>query len=171
MKKYPARRLALSLATAGIAGVLLVAVHVGRIALRPTGVYTGILLLGLVLVLSLLNARKKLPFVPLFKANTWLQMHIYLGWLAVVVFLLHIHGRVPDGRQELLLAIVFAGVTLSGVFGLWLSRHLPSRLARSGESLIFERIPAMRVRLHSDVKALVRKAETEVEQDNGRDRP
>ena len=44
--------------------------------------YTGWLLLALVLGLTFFNARKKLPFLPLLSASTWLQAHIYLGWLA-----------------------------------------------------------------------------------------
>jgi hypothetical protein len=161
MRTFASRRLTLSVATVVIATALILAWEIGRIALRPTPVYSGAFLLALVLGLTFFNARKKLPFLPLLTAHTWLQAHIYLGWLTVIVFVLHTGGRVPDGRLEILLSLCFYGVAVSGAFGLWISRRLPSRMVRSGESLVFERIPALRHRLHEDVMELVRKAEVE----------
>lgn len=159
MRTFASRRWTLSLATLAIALALAFAWQLGRIALRPTPIYSGALLLVLVLALTFFNARKKLPFLPLLTAHTWLQAHIYLGWLAVVVFLLHTGPRIPDGRLERLLALAFLGVAASGAFGLWISRRLPSRMVRSGESLVFERIPALRHRLHTEAKELVWTAE------------
>ena len=132
-------------------------------ALRPTALYTGGLLLALVLALALFNARKKLPFLPLAKASTWLQIHIYAGWLSVVVFLLHLHFRVPRGRLEIALAALFALVALSGIFGLFISRRLPPRMARSGEPLLYERIPGYRLQIKNTVEDLIRKAEAETD--------
>jgi hypothetical protein len=132
-----------------------------RGALRPDAIYTGLLLLLLVLALALFNARKKLPFLPLMRAATWLQIHIYAGWFCLLVFVLHIRFRVPTGVLEGTLAIVFCLVIFSGVFGLYISRSLPSRMANSGEALIYERIPGYRLRLRRNVEDLVRKAESE----------
>ncbi len=161
MKTFRARRWILVLLT-GVAGLGLVAAwQLGRIALRPSAVYSGWLLLALVLGLTFFNARKKLPFLPLLSASTWLQAHIYLGWLACFVFALHTGARLPDGGLEILLAAAFAGVAASGAFGLWLSRWLPPRLVRSGESLVYERIPMLRHRLAEEVRELVRRAEKE----------
>lgn len=134
-----------------------------RAALRPDAIYTGLLLLLLVLALTLFNARKKLPFLPLVKAATWLQIHIYAGWFCLFVFLLHIRFRLPNGPFEITLALVFCIVILSGFFGLYLSRHLPPRMARSGEPLLYERIPAFRLRIQREVEGLVRQAERETE--------
>ncbi len=163
VRTFASRRLTWSLATAVVAIALVLAWEIGRIGLRPTAVYSGALLLALVLALTFFNARKKLPFLPLLTAHTWLQAHIYLGWLTVIVFFLHTGFRVPTGRLEVALALCFYGVTASGVFGLWISRRLPSRMVRSGESLVFERIPALRHRLHKEVKELIRKAERETQ--------
>lgn len=163
MRPLARRRLLLSLATLGVALVLAGAWQLGQTALRPVAMYTGWVLLGLVLGLAFFNARKQLPFLPLFDANTWMQVHIYAGWLAVLVYFLHAGFRWPDGQLESLLALVFYLVAASGVFGLWLSRWLPPRLARSGESLVFERIPLLRHRLLEEVKATVRKAEQETQ--------
>ncbi len=161
MKTLLDRRWVLSLITlSGALGLGLVW-SLGRTALRPMAMYSGWLLLALVLGLTFFNARKKLPFLPLLSASTWLQAHIYLGWLACFIFVQHTGVRLPDGRLESILALVFALVAASGAFGLWLSRWLPPRLTRSGESLVYERIPTLRHRLQGEVKELVRQAEAE----------
>ncbi|MDB6115333.1 MAG: hypothetical protein JWQ83_842 [Lacunisphaera sp.] len=161
MRPFVARRWLLSLITLVLVAGLALAWQIGSVALRPMGMYSGWLLLILLLGLAFFNARKKLPFLPLLSASAWLQLHIYAGWLACFVFVLHAGGRMSAGRLEILLSLGFAFVAGSGVFGLWLSRWLPPRLARSGESLVYERIPGLRHRLVTEAKALVRQAETE----------
>ena len=131
-------------------------------ALRPTPIYTGLFLLAILFLLTLFNARKKLPFIPVFKASTWMQIHIYVGLLSVVVFLIHIDFKWPDGVFEIILAIVFAIVSLSGIFGLFLTRTLPRRMTNFGESVIYEQIPARRRQIQSDAEALVLKSEEEL---------
>ena len=161
MKYFRTRRWRHSLATLTLGLALVLAWGLGSSTLRPVGLYTGWLLLGLVLLLTIFNARKKLPFLPLLSATSWLQIHVYAGWFTCIVFLLHTGARLPRGRLEFLLWLCFIVVTASGVFGLWLSRWLPSRLARSGESLVYEQIPMLRHRLETEAKALVHQAEAE----------
>lgn len=163
MKTFLTRRWYLSLLTVGLGLALALAWQLGGIALRPVAYYSGWLLLALVLGLTFFNARKKLPFLPLLSASTWMQAHIYLGWLSCFVFVLHTGFRIPDGGVEGLLAAAFGGVAVSGAFGLWLSRWLPPRLVRSGESLVYERIPVLRHRLAEEVRDLVRRAEGETQ--------
>ena len=134
-----------------------------RSSLRPDAIYTGLLLLFLVLALALFNARKKLPFLPLIKAATWLQIHIYTGWFCLFVFLLHIRFHMPSGAMEVTLAVTFCAVVVSGIFGLYISRNLPPRMSASGEALLYERIPAHHVRIYHTVEDLIRKAESETE--------
>lgn len=161
MRTFAARRWTLAL-SALAAGLLLVAAwQVTRVALRPSAMYTGWLLLALVLGLTLLNARKQVPFLPLLSASAWLQAHVYVGWITCLVFFLHGGLRLPAGRLEGALAAVFLVVAASGAAGLWLSRWLPPRLARSGESLVYERIPLLRHRLREEARDLVRRAELE----------
>jgi hypothetical protein len=163
MKSFYDRRSILTALTAALAAALLLGTQLGRDALLPVAVYTGWLLLALVMLLTFFNARKKLPFLPLLSASTWLQAHIYIGWLSCAVFLLHTGARLPTGRLETLLAGAFVAVGASGAFGLWLSRWLPPRLVRSGESLIYERIPALRHRLAEEAREVVHRAETELQ--------
>jgi hypothetical protein len=161
MKTYLFRRWVLSLVSLLLVTALVLSWQLGRIALRPVAMTSGWLLLALVLALTFFNARKKLPFLPLLSASIWLQIHLYVGWISCGVFVLHTGVRLPDGPLELVLAAVFVLVALSGVFGLWLSRWLPPHLTRSGESLIYERIPMLRHQLLAEGQAIVRKAEAE----------
>lgn len=130
-----------------------------KIALRPAAIYTGFALLALVLALALFNGRKKLPFLPLMKASSWLQFHIYAGWLSVFVFLLHSGFRLPTGMLETILSVLFVIVALSGVAGLFITRLLPPAITRSGEPLVYERIPRYQHALRTEVEGIVEDAE------------
>jgi hypothetical protein len=146
---------------AAAAVVITAADAVLRAALLPSALWTGLLLYALVLALALFNARKKLPFLPLARASTWLQFHVYGGWLAVLVFFLHAGTVWPDGRLNQILAIVFLVVAVSGAVGLGLSRWLPGRLNASGEALTYERIPEIRRQIRTSVEALIVAADRE----------
>jgi hypothetical protein len=124
-------------------------------SLRPAAMISGWVLFGLIGILALFNARKKLPFLPLLKASTWMQFHIYAGLFAVFLFALHCSFRAPRGNLETVLALVFCVVTVSGLVGLAISRWVPSRLTLHGENVIFERIPALRNTIKQEVEALV----------------
>jgi len=134
-----------------------------QVSLQPDSICTGLLLFCLVLALTLFNGRKKLPFLPLVRAATWLQIHLYAGWFSLFIFLLHLHFRIPRGPFEVTLALIFCLVILSGIFGLYISRTLPPRMARSGEALLYERMPAFRRHIKRSVEDLIRKAESETE--------
>jgi hypothetical protein len=131
--------------------------------LRFTGIGTGLALFATCLALAFFNARKKLPFLPLLTASSWTQFHIYAGWFAVVLFLLHAGVQRPNGIFETSLAVVFWLVAGSGAFGLVISRVYPARLTLHGENVIYARIPAMRVRLRQEVEALVWKSVEETQ--------
>src|SRR4051812_26458262 len=103
MKSFRTRRWTYFFATLAAAALVAAAWWLGRIALRPMAMYTGALLLALMGGLLLFNARKKLPFLPLLKASTWLQVHVYAGWLTVLVYGLHVGFRWPSGRLGLML--------------------------------------------------------------------
>lgn len=136
------------------AAVIWLAVQVLNAGLRPAALYTGFALLSLCAVLTLFNARKKLPFLPLGSAQAWLRFHVCAGWLSVVLFGFHLDWEWPKSGFNALLATVFLLVALSGVVGIWLSRHLPPRLARSGEPLTYERLPRLRAELAAEARQL-----------------
>src|SRR5471032_548278 len=133
-------------------------------ALPDYAFLTGWILFAAMLVLTFFNARKKLPFLSLGKAETWLQIHIYLGFFTVVLFLIHLNFRMPHGWFEITLAWLFALVSASGVVGLFFSRTLPRRLATRGGEVIFEKIPALRhsFKTESELLALGKDAKSVV---------
>ena len=115
---------------------------------------TGWALLAGMFVLTIYNVRKKLPFLPLGKSETWLQIHIYLGFFTTLLFLIHLNFRAPHGWFEITLAWLFVLVSGSGMIGLFFSRMLPRRLATRGGEVIFEKIPALRHALKTEAEDL-----------------
>ena len=115
---------------------------------------TGWVLLGAMVVLTVYNIRKKLPFLPLGNSETWLQIHIYLGFFTTLLFLIHLKFRMPHGWFDTLLAALFLLVSGSGVVGLFFSRTLPRRLSSKGGEVIFEKIPGLRHSLQTQAEQL-----------------
>ncbi len=126
-----------------------------RVHLRRAELLTGLTLFGVLVLLTLFNARKKLPFLPLLRASTWMQIHIYVGLFSCVLFGLHTGWRIPTGTFEVTLAVLFYLVAVSGILGLAISRWLPARLTAYGENVIFERIPALRSAVRREVEEMV----------------
>jgi len=151
------------LVSAGAAAALILAASILRTALLPAALWTGTLLYLMVVALALFNARKKLPFLPLTRASTWLQFHVYVGWLAVLLFFLHAGFHWPHGLLTQVLAVVFVFVAISGAAGLALTRWMPGRLTRSGEALTYERIPEIRGKIRAKVEELITSADRESE--------
>ncbi len=158
-----ARRRRNAAATIAVVAILVLAHAVYSAGLYDGDFLSGWLLLGAVVFLVLLNLRKKLPVLPLGSAAVWLQFHIYAGWLAIALFVLHVGPRIPDGWLEGTLGLMFILVAGSGVVGLAISRGFASRLARRGEEVIFERIPLFTARLRKEADDLALRCTRETE--------
>jgi hypothetical protein len=132
--------------------------------LESSSFFTGWLLMGSLLLLSLYTVRKKLPAPPLGSSAAWLQVHIYTGLATAGLYLLHTPWRWPNGPLESLLAGLYVATFFSGVIGLYWNRTLPPRLSRLGHEVIYERIPALRgalrTRSEAAILATVRSAAT-----------
>jgi len=115
---------------------------------------TGWVLFSVMVLLTIYNARKKLPFLPLGSSENWLQIHIYAGFFTVVLFLIHLNFRGPSGWFEGTLAWLYALVTGSGIVGLIFTRVFPRRLATRGGEVIYETIPALRHALREEAETL-----------------
>ncbi|HUR45608.1 MAG TPA: hypothetical protein VMZ27_06960 [Candidatus Saccharimonadales bacterium] len=115
---------------------------------------TGWTFLAVMVLLALYNGRKKLPFLPLGKSETWLQIHIYAGFFTVILFLIHLNFRLPRAWFGNSLALLYLLVTGSGIAGLILSRVVPRRLSTRGGEVIYEKIPALRYGLQQQAEAL-----------------
>jgi hypothetical protein len=151
---------------------ILITLFVGAILLTVTSVYdvsmyqgpflTGWFLFISMLLLTVYGARKKLSMLPsIGRAAAWVQFHVYLGFLCIGLFLIHIGFRVPDGWLEVLLAVLFVFVAGSGVLGIIVSRGLPRQLTRKGEEVIFERIPQFNRELRLEAENIVVRSVTE----------
>src|SRR5579863_922111 len=106
--------------------------------------FSGAVLFFIMVILTLFNGRKKLPFLPLGTAEGWLQFHIYAGFLTVALFAVHIRFRAPTGWFDIILAALYLLVAGSGVAGLFVTRSAPKRLTTRGGEVLYERIPAIR---------------------------
>jgi len=118
-------------------------------------IWSGWILLTLILLLFLYSVRKKINLLPIGKASSWLQFHAYAGLLSSLVFLKHTSFQLPTGTFETLLAILFASTALSGIIGMIFSRIIPLHLTRRGEEVIYERIPAFSYKLKVQAQDLV----------------
>lgn len=114
--------------------------HFDRLLPRFTFISGWVLFVGMV-ILSSYNVWKKLPFLPLGSSEGWLQFHIYSGLFSVTAYLIHTRFRLPSGWFEQTLALFYALVTLTGLFGLLITRTFPRRLTARGGEVIYEQIP------------------------------
>ena len=129
-----------------------------RQALMVPSYFTGWIMFGLMLVLILFNARKKITFLPIGRAYKWAQFHIYGGLLLFIISFAHINYSLPNGTLESLLSIMFLLVALSGVYGTYLSRRLPTKMAQQSEYVIYERLPGIREKIRGEVEERVNAA-------------
>src|SRR5258708_28063570 len=125
MRTFAARRWRNLVLLSVVSGVVLILSGVLAVSLRPTPFYSGWVLAGALRVLAAYNLFKKAPFLPLGASSTWLQLHIYLGLLTILMFFLHAGVHVPHGLLGWFVAVLFAGVAGSGLFGLVISRTYP----------------------------------------------
>jgi len=138
-----------------LVGLVLFAHAVLLVSLAPAARYSGWLLAGLVLVLASYNYFKQLPFLPLGRSATWLQFHIYIGLLSIVVFLVHSGARLPHGPLGWFVGTLYLAVAASGILGLVISRVFPVLLRARGPEIIFEQIPEAQRQVRLQAEALV----------------
>lgn len=158
MRTLVARRWTLLTITLLAAVVIVTALLAYHLRLHATAFASGWLLLAMIVFLAAYNVRKKLKLFPLLPTAWWLQAHIYVALLAIVVFAWHTGLRLPRGPLEVLLGGAYVLTTASGVVGLWLSRVVPPRLTTRGPEVIYERIPALRRDLRERAEKLVLRA-------------
>jgi hypothetical protein len=138
-----------------VAIILVLAFAVYDASLYQGAFFTGWILFLVMGFLALFRLRKEIPVLPLGAASTWMQWHIYAGWLVILLFAEHVSWGIPNGGLEITISIVFALVVLSGIVGLLFSQVLPPRLTRRGEEVIFERIPVFIAELRKEAEDLV----------------
>jgi hypothetical protein len=161
---YYAKRSGVVLFLLALLAVALLLAHNNYASILPRIVYIyGWLLFLLIVILSLYNARKKIPFLPVGTSEGWLQFHIYAGLFTVLLFAFHIRFRWPTGWFDSILFALYALVTLSGVAGLLISKMIPKRLTSRGGEVLQERIPMIRRSLQEQAEALALKSVPEAQ--------
>lgn len=143
------------LITVGIGLAALGALEVLEMNQRDTTLISGWTLFTLVLVLTLYNARKRLTMLPIGRAAHWLQIHLYVGWLSLLMFLAHMDWSFPNGILEFALAVSYVLVAVTGIFGIFVSRLVPRQLTRGGEEILLERVPTFVAELRDEAETLV----------------
>lgn len=123
--------------------------------LGEPAIVTGYSLFAIVLLLSVLNLRKRLPMLPLLRAHQWTRVHVVGGMLAAALYFLHTGSVWPVGPYERVLAALFYLVTLSGILGYLIQSLYPRRLTGTGVEIIYERIPAEVAELRERAEQLV----------------
>lgn len=108
---------------------------------------------GMIVQLYLHVARKSRRLSPRSDAH-WRKFHIFVGYLLIAAFVLHVDFSLPDTAFEWALWTGFVLVTLSGLFGTYISVLLRNT-GRIDESIGYERIADRRAELASKLRAIV----------------
>lgn len=137
----PQRRLASLVATLLLVAVWLAGAHWIRISLGHVGVYSGASLLVCLVALMLIGLRKRLIMLPLWSVSTWVQVHIYTGLFACIVYVIHVPSIIASGRLEGPLSWLFLAVSGSGFYGVFISRVVPKRITNVSIQPRYDRIP------------------------------
>jgi hypothetical protein len=135
------RRMAALFATFIIVLVWLAGAQAIRNSLGHPAIYSGATLLFCLLALMMLGLRKRLIVLPLWPVKTWVQIHIYMGLFACAAFVVHVPTLFASGRLEAPLSWLFIVVSLSGFYGLYISRSAPKRLSSASIEPRYDRIP------------------------------
>lgn len=109
--------------------------------------WSGGSLFACLLLLILLGVRRRLVMLPLGSVATWVQIHIYTGLFALAMYVLHVPRVIGAGWFEVCLSMLFWLVSLSGLYGVYVSRTLPRRLNAVPGEYRFDRFAWHRERL------------------------
>lgn len=125
-------------------------------ALRDPRFLDGWILSAGMLAQLTYHVRKQLPSLTLGRAAIWLKTHVYVGYFVIAAFLLHTSFSFPENSLEWVLWILFLIVASSGVFGLFLTRSIPTRLQHvASDQITLEQIGSARDKLAHDVDGLM----------------
>jgi hypothetical protein len=128
------------------------------IGLHDFQFFNGWTLFTCIVVMMLLTWRKKVVILPLGRVRFWLQVHYYVGFLTIAVFVVHTKHELPGSLLHWVLWGLFVIVSLSGLAGAIMSTVLPPRFEAEGERILFDRIPLFRAQLAQQVEAIARES-------------
>jgi hypothetical protein len=148
------------LATLGVSAVLLL-VHAVASRLVPWSPKRGLglafgIVAALAFVFEMSYPARRPAARPLFTARNWIQVHVYLGVVALLAALIHAGLAWPKGGFGWWLFLLSAWTTLTGLLGVWLQKWIPPALAEGLQvEALYERIPALVDQLLGEADALM----------------
>jgi hypothetical protein len=151
------RRLVMTaaIAIAAVAIFVLVRVRSGWSPGQWPGLIFGTTATIIVGIDGLYPLRRRLRW-PLRSAEAWLQFHVYGGCLAALSAVLHSGVQWPHGRLGWLLAATGLLSITGGLFGVFLQKVLPARLATElTVEAAYERLPQLAARLQGEADRLM----------------
>ena len=141
---YRTRRIFATTLTLLAVGLTALTLEWTRMRMGDESTLSGWTLIASTAGLYLLSARKQLVGPRWGPVAMWMQMHVYMGSFASIVFLMHI-GWPIRGVFESALAAVFVFVAVTGMLLGRLSRTMPKRLAAIPKDHPLERVPALQL--------------------------
>ncbi len=141
-----------------VAGVLCWFVWLSGSALRDAQYFDGWLLASGMLLQVYYHIRRQTSAMSPKAAQSWRQIHIFVGYVIFALFLSHSNLALPDTGFEWALWSGFLLVTASGILGTYLAWSVPAKLGPDDRTA-FERIPIQRSELARQVHILAMSAE------------
>jgi hypothetical protein len=151
---FPTSQVAQGLLIAAISGWLLWLVWIYGNGLRDPRYLDGWALAGGMSVQLYFHFAIKTARLSPKSAMRWRKIHVFLGYLLIAAFISHSDFSLPDTGFEWALWAGFVLVTLSGIFGTYLTWSLRAKRLID-DSVSFDRIPDLRAELARDVHAVV----------------
>ena len=137
-----------------VSGALLWLVWVYGNGLRDPRFFDGWLLAtGMSLQIYFHLRIKTSSFAPK-AAKRWRHIHVYLGYVMLALFISHSDFGFPDTGFEWALWTGFVLITLSGIFGTYLSWSVRAK-RKVDERISYDRIPARRAEIAREIHAVV----------------
>lgn len=152
--RYPTRQLLQCLLIAALSGGLFWFVWIYGHGLRDPRYLDGwVLAGGMCAQLYFHIATRRASLSPK-SAVRLRKIHIFVGYLLIAAFISHSDFSLPDSYFEWALWAGFVLVTVSGIFGAYLSWSLKTK-RRIDDGVSYDRIPNLRAELARDVHAAI----------------
>jgi len=124
--------------------------------LAHTAFFSGGTLLACILILFVFGLRKRLVMLPLLSVAAWTQIHIYTGLFALAVYLAHVPTILANGFFESSLSLLFLAVSISGLYGIYVSRTAPRKMTAVAGEFRYDQIRWHRQKIYDRATDVLR---------------
>lgn len=126
------------------------------------GYVLGTLGAGLIIWLSLLGVRKRKYRSTLGTVQGWTSAHVYLGIVLLIAATLHCAAQF-GWNVHTLAYVLMCLVIASGVYGLYVYMHLPTRIAENSSGKNNEQWLAELVDIDEEIRKVVRRTDADIQ--------